>query len=85
MKAIHTTNRHGSASASDNDGNSVRISTAASNCYEGGHADACRALCKKMGWTGRIQGATKLTAGRTNGMVWVWVEPVDKTSFWIEP
>lgn len=60
MKAIVTkykgpTNRRGSRIiASDSDGNKVIFDHSAANSHDEAHANAARALCKKMGWTGKL-------------------------------
>lgn len=66
MKAITTkyicaTNYRGSRiKAFDSDGNSVTISYDSELSYEGPYAKAAIALCKKMGWTGKlVSGGTK--------------------------
>ena len=60
MKSI-TTKYHGPSatkgsriSATDNDGNRVMISKDLSMSDDGGHADAARALCRKMNWHGEM-------------------------------
>ena len=76
MKAIITTyhgptNTKGSRiSADDGDGNRVTISVNGSLNFDLNHAEAVKALCKKMNWSGKLQaGATR------QGMAWTWIDP----------
>jgi hypothetical protein len=54
-------------SASDGDGNRVFISYPSELRSEEAHANAVKALCKKMSWTGEIYGGD-----HPDGMVWVF-------------
>ena len=55
--------------ATDGDRNQVIIGYDDSINSEPNHAAACLALCRKMGWKGRLQG------GRTkSGMVWTFID-----------
>lgn len=80
MKAIITkylpcTDTRGSRiKASDEDGNSVTIPYPHELSGEEKHRAAADALCKKMGWTGKmIAGSLK------NNYVFVFVEPIKRT------
>jgi len=73
MKAIMTkyhgpTNTRGSrVSASDSDGN--RVSVSFDHSSRDPHDLAVIALCKKMGWTGKL-----VAGGWKHGHVYVWTE-----------
>ena len=70
MKSIRTTVWDGVATATDHDGNTVKVSTF--DCdYEAGHHRAALELCKKMAWSGVLQGGQTYT-GSQPAMVWVW-------------
>lgn len=73
MKSIITKVLHGKATATDGDGNRITISTTDLQ-YEDGHRAAVLALCQKMNWTGTLQGGGRMLAGRSDGMVWVWLD-----------
>ena len=63
------------ASASDGEGNEINI-TSYSN-PEQAHAEAALALCKKMGWAGKLQGGHTTysnNVGRAFRMSWVWLD-----------
>lgn len=75
MKAIRTryhgpTNSRGARiSATDNDGNTVRVPLDYGLDDNQRHAAAARALCAKMSWHGALQG------GWAGGdWVWVWAD-----------
>jgi hypothetical protein len=77
MKAIFTkyhgpTNCKGERiSASDQDGNKVFIPYPNQFCGEAAYAEAAKALCAKMGWSGSMA-----AGGLKDGYVFVWTEPV---------
>lgn len=76
MKAILTTYKGPTGAkgsritASDEDGNKVIFDHSQANSHDEAHANAARALCKKMNWHGKmVQGS--LGPGKE---VFVWVE-----------
>ena len=74
MKSIRTTVWDGVATATDHDGNIVKVSTF--DCtYEEGHKRAALELCRKMGWSGVLQGGHVMANWRPSGMVWTWADP----------
>lgn len=80
MKTIVTkyhgpTNTRGSRiTADDGDGNRVSTPYACELDSSENHAEACRQLCEKMGWGGRLQGGCLLRGGVTQAMVWCWID-----------
>lgn len=58
--------------ADDGDGNRVAFVREADLQTEELHAAAARALCEKMGWSGKLIGGYALKAGATVARVWVW-------------
>lgn len=80
MKAITTkylgpTNTKGSrVTAYDGDGNKVVLGWRSEINSHENHRNACRALCEKMGWGGRLQGADLVSGGVCTGMVWSWID-----------
>jgi hypothetical protein len=60
--------------ADDGDGNRITLTWRSELDSEDNHAEAAIALCKRMGWSGRLQGGDILKGGKTVGMVWVWVD-----------
>jgi hypothetical protein len=55
--------------ASDEDRNQITVQYNGDHNQEPNHAAACLALCRKMGWKGRLQG------GHTKaGMVWTFID-----------
>ena len=84
MKAITTryigpSNTRGSHMvADDGDGNRVTHHYRSELNAEQNHANACKAMCKKMGWGGQLQAGDLLKAGRTVAMVWVWIDKRDQ-------
>ena len=84
MKAITTryigpSNTKGSRIvADDGDGNRITLHYRSELNSDENHAAACRALCEKMGWGGRMQGASVLKGGRTQAMVWAWIDKRDQ-------
>lgn len=78
MKAITTkylgpTNTHGARiAATDGDGNRVVVSYDYAMTRDTRHDEAARALCAKLGWTGRLmRGSVK------GGCVYVWASDRD--------
>ena len=57
--------------ADDGDGNRATV-VRESVQLEELHAAAAQALCKKMGWSGRLVGGYVLKNGATVARVWVW-------------
>jgi len=73
MKAIFT-RAYGPhrISATDNDGNTVRVDKRSDLQLEEQHNDAARALCEKRDWHGTLAKGYWLHAGVTVGRVYVW-------------
>ena len=70
--------------ADDGDGNRIILFwDTAGNDYHN-HVRAIKHLCRKMNWAGTLQGANLLRAGRTIGMVWVWVSKQERSQIEIE-
>ena len=74
MKAIYTTNLGGVCRATDHDGNNYRESSYEYS-YDEAHYIAALGLCRKMNWTGVLQGSYVIKRGQNVGMVWVWEDP----------
>jgi len=78
MKAITTKYTPSGYSACDGDGNRARIGyPAAINGIEARHFAAAQALCKKMGWTGRLVGGQQ----KPGVYVWCWVNEPSSLEF----
>jgi len=60
--------------AEDGDGNRITAYYDSALDSDDNHANACKALCKKMGWSGKLQGGCLLKGGQTIGMVWSWID-----------
>lgn len=72
MKAIFTKGRDGTYTATDGDGNRATVRTESGMQLEEKHQAALRALCGKMGWSGKLIGGYVLQSGRTVSRVWLW-------------
>lgn len=73
MRSITTRVRDGVATATDGDGNKVRMSSF-EFAYDDAHKAVALSLCATMGWAGKLQGGHLMKAGRASGMVWTWLD-----------
>jgi len=84
MKSIVTTyhgptnNRGSRIIADDGDGNRINLSYEPAGSSEDNHQAACRALCKKMKWRGRLQGGTRCKNRKIDCTVWNWINKADQ-------
>lgn len=80
-KYVATNTRGARIVATDGDGNRVNIFYPNDLPDEQRHRAAARALCKKMGWTGRLAEGTLMSARRKTGKVFVFLGTCNSNVF----